>query len=190
MRIETIIVLIGLITLTACVTDTLPATPTPSGAQADVVYGDGSWTYIIEANVPTPCHGLEADVAVAESYPEQISIVVSVREPMSNEICPQVVDRTSIEGSAGASEYASMRITFEGETIYEHEARTPITDPVACPTVYDPVCGQPPMPPCPEGFGCIDVMPQPRTYSNECEMERDGATLIHEGECADTTMTI
>ncbi|MFT4309961.1 MAG: META domain-containing protein [Candidatus Woesearchaeota archaeon] len=54
-----------------------------------------------------------------------------------------------------------------------------------CPDVYDPVCGQPPMPPCPPGTACPDIMPQPRTYSNMCELEKAGARLIHEGACED-----
>lgn len=53
----------------------------------------------------------------------------------------------------------------------------------ACPEIYDPVCGQPPMPECPEGHVCPQVMPQPKTYSNECMMKNAGAELISRGEC-------
>jgi len=52
-----------------------------------------------------------------------------------------------------------------------------------CPAIYDPVCGQPPMPECPPGMACPQVMPDPETYNNDCEMTKAGATLIYEGEC-------
>ncbi len=52
-----------------------------------------------------------------------------------------------------------------------------------CPEDYSPVCGQPPMPPCPAGMACAQVMPPVKTYSNRCEMENSGATFMNEGEC-------
>ncbi len=52
-----------------------------------------------------------------------------------------------------------------------------------CPEIYDPVCAQPPMPECPEGMMCAQVMPPVKTYVNECEMKKDGATLVSAGEC-------
>lgn len=54
---------------------------------------------------------------------------------------------------------------------------------ILCPAVYQPVCGQPPMPLCPEGYSCIQMMPQPRTYSNQCELSRAGASFISDGVC-------
>lgn len=48
-----------------------------------------------------------------------------------------------------------------------------------------PVCGQPPMPECPEGLSCVQVMPAQQTYSNKCIMEQDGARFIHDGRCED-----
>tara|TARA_R110002049_G_scaffold75226_3_gene193608 strand:- start:542 stop:838 length:297 start_codon:yes stop_codon:yes gene_type:complete len=53
-----------------------------------------------------------------------------------------------------------------------------------CEAVYKPVCGQPPMPVCAPGFFCATVMPAPKTYDNECQMTKSGATLISEGACA------
>jgi hypothetical protein len=42
-------------------------------------------------------------------------------------------------------------------------------DQVACTAEYDPVCAQPPMPPCPEGLSCAQVMPPLQTYGNSCQ---------------------
>ena len=47
------------------------------------------------------------------------------------------------------------------------------------------VCGQPPMPDCSADEACAQVMPDPETYSNECEMEKAGAEKISDGECTD-----
>lgn len=49
-----------------------------------------------------------------------------------------------------------------------------------------PVCGQPPMPSCPPGLACIQLMPAPKTYSNRCEMELAKADFIAEGRCEGT----
>jgi hypothetical protein len=46
-----------------------------------------------------------------------------------------------------------------------------------------PVCALPPMPPCPQGLSCAQVMPPAQTYDNECEMEKAGAHFLHAGPC-------
>lgn len=45
------------------------------------------------------------------------------------------------------------------------------------------VCAQPPMPECPEGTACAQVMPNPRAFVNECVMMQSKASLIHYGLC-------
>lgn len=45
------------------------------------------------------------------------------------------------------------------------------------------ICGQPPMPECAQGNMCMQVMPEPRTYANECEMISARATRLSNGEC-------
>lgn len=45
------------------------------------------------------------------------------------------------------------------------------------------VCGQPPMPPCPEDMACIQVMPAPKIYDNICAMEEAKATLQEMSVC-------
>ena len=52
-----------------------------------------------------------------------------------------------------------------------------------CSEEYRPVCGQPPMPKCPEGMLCAQVMPNVKTFQNLCKMKNEGAYLMYEGEC-------
>lgn len=54
--------------------------------------------------------------------------------------------------------------------------------PVACTREFAPVCGTKPMV-CPPGRICAAVMVE-KTYGNKCLMRADGATLVHEGACA------
>lgn len=54
----------------------------------------------------------------------------------------------------------------------------------ACTEEYAPVCAQPPMPDCPEWMACIQVMPQPATYSNACVAKSYNAELLYEWECS------
>lgn len=46
-----------------------------------------------------------------------------------------------------------------------------------------PVCGQPPMPPCPQGLSCIQAMPPMQTYDNDCYRLEAGAELVQIGHC-------
>lgn len=54
---------------------------------------------------------------------------------------------------------------------------------IDCPAVYEPVCWQPKMPKCPEWMGCAEVMPNPKTYSNYCNMESQWASFLYKGVC-------
>ncbi len=54
-----------------------------------------------------------------------------------------------------------------------------------CLDIYEPVCGQPPMPKCPVGLNCAEVMPALKTYSNMCYLEKAGAEFVHNGVCED-----
>jgi hypothetical protein len=60
------------------------------------------------------------------------------------------------------------------------------TDMTACTREYAPVCAQAPMPECPKGMMCAQVMPSRQTYSNACVAKNAGATDIVQGACTDT----
>jgi len=65
----------------------------------------------------------------------------------------------------------------------EEPVRGPDTRRAYCPTIYQPVCGQPAMGECPSDLSCSQVMPAAKTYSNACVMGQEGATLVSQGEC-------
>ncbi len=60
----------------------------------------------------------------------------------------------------------------------------PISIVASCDADYKPICGQPPMPQCQTGLACAQVMPQPRTYINKCQLDAAGASFIRDGECS------
>lgn len=74
-------------------------------------------THIIagEIGVPTPCHILEVDVTVAESFPEQ----VTVRFTMSTqaEACVQVITPARFKVEFDASDSARISGTLNGEPV-------------------------------------------------------------------------
>jgi hypothetical protein len=53
---------------------------------------------------------------------------------------------------------------------------------VSCTEEYAPVCGQPNFS-CPAGSFCTQQMPAPKTYSNKCKMNAEGAKYLYEGKC-------
>ncbi len=57
-----------------------------------------------------------------------------------------------------------------------------------CTMEYAPVCGQPPMPACPDGMACAQVMPQPQTYGNDCMRRAADAEFLYTGECEDVVL--
>lgn len=83
------------------------------------------------------------------------------------------------------TEYAGWRLV---DMISCHDtdfAMVEEDDEVYCPTIYEPICAQPPMPKCPEGRLCIQMMPTPQTYSNSCFMSKDNAAPLYMGSCRD-----
>ena len=68
--------------------------------------------------LPTPCHTLEAESVVAESFPEQVTINLTTIAPEEGVVCTQVLERATFDIFVTASEGARlMRVVLDGSPI-------------------------------------------------------------------------
>ena len=82
-----------------------------------VVLDDGSLRYSGAVVVPTPCHEVKADAIVAESFPEQVQIRLTTRNPDPIKACAQVVTNKEFSGEAKVSSEAQVSVYLDGEKI-------------------------------------------------------------------------
>jgi len=79
-------------------------------------FKDGTHTIVGEIDMPTPCHLLDWDVMIAESFPEQVMIgFKSVYN--SADVCAQVVTPQRFKVTFKASEKAVISATLDGKKI-------------------------------------------------------------------------
>lgn len=71
--------------------------------------GDSSWKYVVTGQLPNPCIQTQIDTLVAESYPEQVTVRLSVTSDPT-EMCAQVITDYRYEGTFTASEKAVARL--------------------------------------------------------------------------------
>lgn len=74
-------------------------------------------------------------------------------------------------------------ISCGADPLVEKSSNNSNTQNLSCNRNSGQVCAQPPMPPCPPNVYCIQVMPEPTTYENECAMMEANARLIRPGSC-------
>ncbi len=78
-------------------------------------FNNGRHTVAGEVELPTPCHTLTATADIAESSPEQVTI--NLQSGVDNEaICAQVMTPKKFKVEFGASEAASIRAVWNGQT--------------------------------------------------------------------------
>ncbi|MEK7579561.1 MAG: hypothetical protein AAB460_03475 [Patescibacteria group bacterium] len=80
-------------------------------------YTNGTHTYAGKLTVPTPCYDITADASVAESFPEQVSVSISVTGASAGETCAQVVTEKDFTVSFSASQSASPSFRINGATV-------------------------------------------------------------------------
>lgn len=92
----------------------------------------------------------------------------------------KVSDRADLE----TVKFKTFRKTTNGYKIVDKQLESHINV-RHCPKSFDPVCGQPPIVECPvDQIDCVEFLPEPVSYRNECLMDKAGSILIYEGECA------
>jgi len=108
-------------TATDIIQEPLPQPETPLKSPEKIItakhqFKDGTHTIVGEIDMPTPCHLLDWDVAVGESFPEQVMIgFKSVYK--STDACAQVITPQRFKVTFKASKDAVISATFDGKKI-------------------------------------------------------------------------
>jgi hypothetical protein len=71
--------------------------------------GDSEWEYQVTGTVPTPCHEVDINTQVMESFPEQVVVNVTVVTD-SEEMCIQVIQDINKSGTFQASDEAKISL--------------------------------------------------------------------------------
>ena len=80
-------------------------------------FKNGLLTYSGSVQAPSPCHELEKEVVIAESFPEQVQISLQLKEPKPETICAQVVTEKEFSGELKVSEQARISIYLNGKKV-------------------------------------------------------------------------
>ncbi len=75
----------------------------------------GKHSYIGEISLPTPCHGLKHEVMIAESFPEQVTIVFTTKSDAQE--CAQVTISEEFYVTFKADIAATVQMTLNGEKL-------------------------------------------------------------------------
>ncbi len=89
---------------------------TQSGNDFNLAYtykGNNLWEYSVNGTLPTPCYAVNTDAIVAESYPEQVTVKVTVQEQPTDGVCSTVIQEYSYSGTFQASEKATVTFVVE-----------------------------------------------------------------------------
>lgn len=77
------------------------------------------WEYKITGDLPTPCHKTDVQPIVLESYPEQVSVLLTITPPEPDVNCIQVVEEDfELTGEFRASDKAKISFVVDN-TIQE-----------------------------------------------------------------------
>ena len=68
--------------------------------------GDNLWRYQVTGILPNPCYEISTSAVIMESFPEQVVITSTIREPHPDMICIQIVQEVFEEGEFEANEEA------------------------------------------------------------------------------------
>jgi len=72
--------------------------------------GVNVWKYTVTGQLPTPCQSAKVDPLVAESYPEQVTIMVNIKDNSTDAVCAQVIQDLNISGEFNASSKATVKL--------------------------------------------------------------------------------
>ncbi len=96
------------------VDDNLPAVEEES-YEIEHDFDDGTHTISGAVMLPTPCHELNENIRIAESFPEQVFIDLTTVD--TGGICIQVIDERAFSIDVEVDVAASFALTFDGVDI-------------------------------------------------------------------------
>jgi len=79
------------------------------------LFDDGVHTISGVVTLPTPCHELQENIRIAESFPEQVSIDLAIVD--TGGVCIQVIDDREFSIDVEVDEAASFTLSIDGVTI-------------------------------------------------------------------------
>lgn len=83
--------------------------------EAQHQFKDGKHILAGSIELPTPCHTLSQQIAIAESYPEQVTI--ELNSESAAEACIQVITEARFKIEFSAHEDASMQMLYNGKKV-------------------------------------------------------------------------
>lgn len=93
-------------------------TPSDTTLSLSHEFSEGVHTYSGKIEVPAPCYSLEGTAVVAESFPEQITLILTRHAPEAGSACIEVETTKTFSIAVPASEGAVLgNITVDGDSV-------------------------------------------------------------------------
>ena len=80
-------------------------------------FKNGKLEYSGSVQLPSPCHKLDIQTSVAESYPEQVQISLEILDPDPEMLCATVVEEKEFSGELDVSANASISVSLNSEKV-------------------------------------------------------------------------
>lgn len=80
-------------------------------------FKNGKLEYSGSVQLPSPCHKLDIQTTIAESYPEQVYISLEIIDPDPGMLCATVIEEKEFSGKLNVSANASISVSLNGEKV-------------------------------------------------------------------------
>lgn len=80
-------------------------------------FKNGKLEYSGSVQLPSPCHKLDIQTTVAESYPEQVTINLEIIDPDPGMLCASVIEEKEFSGELDVSANASISVSLNSEKV-------------------------------------------------------------------------
>lgn len=80
-------------------------------------FKNGKLEYSGSVQLPSPCHKLDIQTTIAESYPEQVHISLKIMDPDPETLCASVIVEKEFSGELKVSANASISVSLNGDKV-------------------------------------------------------------------------